>query len=209
MPFFRAQQLRLAGSLLAGGALAFGGMSFGALSAAAEPLASCNAPFLSLGNPSPGAMLMPGAYTIDGVALDPMAQQNSGISDVSVFIDNRDSGGFALGDAQTGYVPSFAPGDEEAVASTPNPGAFHMVVTLPTDILGEHNIVAYARSALTGQQTVVSVPVVFGESPSKAGVDVATLAETNTNPGAAPTGCGGSSTGSESASPAPPSAVTP
>jgi len=163
----------------------------GALTASAAPLASCGEPIVSLGNPSPGDMLMPGGYTIDGVAFDPMSAQpqQSGISNVSIFLDNRDEGGIDLGNTTTGFVPNFTPADEEALPSATNPGAFHLVVSLPSNVVGGHNIVAYARSALTGQETVVSVPVVLGESPTRAGLDVANLTESNSNPGAAPSNC--------------------
>jgi len=189
---FRSRRLRLAGSVLVSSVFIGSASILGVFPASAAPLASCGDPVVDLANPNPGDMLLSGSYTIDGVAFDPMEAQpreNSGIADVSIFLDSRDSGGVELGKTATGFFPSFAPTDEEALPTTPNAGAFHLVVTLPSNIAGEHDIVAYVRSALSGQETVVSVPVVLGESPSKAGVEVATLSESNSNPGAAPTNC--------------------
>lgn len=189
---FRFRRLRFAGAVLASSVLVGSASTLGVLTASAAPVASCGEPVLSLANPNPGDMLMPGGYQIDGVAFDPMSAQplqSSGISDVSIFLDSRDSGGVNLGTTSTGYVPSFAPADEDAAPMTPNAGAFRLVVTLPSNVVGEHDIVAYARSSLTGQETVVSVPVLLGQDPSKTGVDVTTLSESNSNPGTAPVNC--------------------
>jgi hypothetical protein len=137
--------------------------------------ASCAAPVLDLANPAPGAMLVPGAYTIEGLALDPLAQQGSGIDQVSVFLGNRDQGGIELG--------STVPG------SAQNPDAFNLTVSLPTTQVGEFQFTAYALSLLTGKETQVSLPIVLGEDPSKAALPAGTATESSTNPGTAPLNC--------------------
>jgi hypothetical protein len=209
MFLLRSQRLRVAGSVVASSLLFASVSTLGVFTASAAPSASCGEPVLNLANPNPGDMLLPGSYEIDGVAFDPtiaQPQQNSGISTVSIFLDSRDAGGMNLGNTVTGFVPTFAPADEEALPTTTNAGAFRILVTLPSNVIGEHSIVAYARSA-TGGETAVSVPVVLGESPSKAGVEVSALSESNSNSGAAPTNC---SPSGGTAAPAPtPTAVLP
>ncbi|HLZ28682.1 MAG TPA: hypothetical protein VKV73_15315 [Chloroflexota bacterium] len=140
---------RLLASAAAAGALSLQPIS----SFAQTAPTSCTVPVLDLANPGPGAMVLPGAYTIQGAAFDPEAAQGSGIDQVSFFLGDRNAGGMALGVAQPDKGPRL---DD-----------FSVTVTLPSTSLGEHEFVAYARSALTGNETQVSFPIVLGEDPSK------------------------------------------
>jgi hypothetical protein len=79
---------------------------------------------------------------------------------VSVFLDNRDEGGIYLGDATLG-------------ASTPmpsEPAQFALAGwTLTTPALqgvGDgHTLFIYARSAMTGEESVVQIPITIGSDP--------------------------------------------
>jgi hypothetical protein len=123
--------------------------------AAASQAASSNvsvahaAPVLQLGNPNPGDVLSNGDVIISGVAFDPSATQGGGIDRVELFLENRDEGGQPLG------------------SGVPGAGnVFSIKATLPSSANGGHNLVAYARSSLTGQETVQSVPVFVGAAPT-------------------------------------------
>jgi hypothetical protein len=137
--------------------------------------ASCSLPVLDLSNPSPGAMLLPGAYTVEGIAFDPEVQQGSGIDQVSLFLGDRDKGGITLGTTQPG--------------SGPRQDGFSLTVTLPSTTVGQFDFQAYARSALTGEETRVSLPIVLGEDPSKAALVPSVAVESSTNPGLVPSSC--------------------
>lgn len=107
------------------------------------------APVLELGNPNPGDVVPNGDVIIQGVAFDPNASQANGIDRVDLFLDNRDEGGLPLG--------SGAPGSGNT---------FKIKATLPSSANGGHNLVAYARSSVTGMETVESVPVFVGAAPT-------------------------------------------
>jgi hypothetical protein len=107
------------------------------------------APVLQLGNPNPGDVMPNGDVIIQGVAFDPSASQANGIDRVELFLDSRDQGGLPLG--------SGAPGSGNA---------FKIKATLPSSANGGHNLVAYARSSVTGLETVESVPVFVGVAPT-------------------------------------------
>ena len=68
---------------------------------------------------------------------------------MELFLDNRDEGGLPLG--------SGAPGAGNT---------FKIKATLPNSANGGHNLVAYARSSVTGLETVESVPVFVGAPPT-------------------------------------------
>ena len=143
---------------------------------------------LDLANPAPGEMLLPGAYTIQGAALDPAAAQGSGIDHVSFFLGDRNAGGMPLGATQTGKGPRL---DD-----------FSVTVTLPSARLGEQQFVAYAHSSLTGKETQVSFPIVLGEDPTKTPLNAAP--ETASTP----SGCDVTATALAAASTAAPVSVT-
>jgi hypothetical protein len=96
---------------------------------------------LDLSNPQPGDTVVSGAYTVTGSAVDARAQAGSGIDRVSIFLDSRDDGGTQL--AQ--IVP---------VGSN-----FSATVQLPTNRLGGHTLVAYAHSAISDTEAMVSAAI--------------------------------------------------
>jgi hypothetical protein len=118
------------------------------------PMGPHAAPSLSLGNPSDGSVLSNGDIVIQGLAWDPAATTGSGVDSVQVFLGSRDDGGILLG--------SGVPGANGVM----NARAFSVKASIPNSISGGHDFVAYARSALTGEETVVSVPVFVGAAPT-------------------------------------------
>ena len=120
-------------------------------------------PALEVANPSPGAMLETGAMTIQGVAYDPAATEGIGVDRVSVFLDDRDMGGMFLGDAKLAQ-PTFMPTEG---AQFPNAGWMLLTPTLKGTGDG-HMLYVYAHSAVTGDETVLRIPVTIGEKPGTA-----------------------------------------
>lgn len=112
-------------------------------------------PVLLLANPNAYDTLNRGPLLVTGVAYDPASTSGSGIDQVSFFLDDRDAGGLSLGGTT---VPG--------TANASLPRVYNTVVHIPTSGNGLHNFVAYARSALTGLETKVSVPVFIGAPPS-------------------------------------------
>jgi hypothetical protein len=106
-------------------------------------------PVLSLANPGPGDKISEGGLVVFGTAYDPAATSDSGIARVDLFLGFRDNGGIALGSA----VPGVRVGG--------NPRAFSLTVDLP-DTDSTTVFAAYAISAITGQETVVSFPLFVG-----------------------------------------------
>jgi polysaccharide biosynthesis protein PslG len=101
---------------------------------------------LSVGNPQPGDLIPRGKYVMQGLAFDRAASSGSGVDRVSVFVDDRDTGGQHVGDATLGQ-----------------PGATGFTVTADLSrIAGGHTLYVYARSAVSGRETVVSFPVAVG-----------------------------------------------
>ena len=115
-------------------------------------------PTLEVANPSPGAMLETGAMTIEGVAYDPVATEGIGVDRVSVFLDDRDAGGMFLGDAKLGQ-PTFMPTEGVQL-----PNAGWMLLTPALKGTGDgHMLYVYAHSGVTGDETVLRIPVTIGE----------------------------------------------
>jgi mono/diheme cytochrome c family protein len=110
---------------------------------------------LELANPSPGSRVDPGHFVVEGRAVDVRAQQGSGIDRIDFFLDDRSLGGRFVGTTTPGQTPGSAP------------TSFHATVSLP-NLIGGHDLVAYARSAVTGHESVVSIPIAVGTDPSKA-----------------------------------------
>ena len=106
-------------------------------------------PVLQLSNPNPGDVLSQGDYIVSGVAFDPSANTGNGISRIDVFLGQRDSGGVILGSV----VPQ---GDRQ----------WSIKATLPSNLTGGHDFVAYAYSSVDGQETSISVPVFVGAAPT-------------------------------------------
>jgi hypothetical protein len=73
---------------------------------------------------------------------------------VEFFIGSREDGGIPLGSVVPGAL------------TTENPRFYTATVKIPDNVSGGRNFVTYARSALTGRETVVSVPVFVGAPPS-------------------------------------------
>jgi hypothetical protein len=113
------------------------------------------APVLDLANPTSGAVLPTGDVIIEGVAFDPAATDGAGVDRVELFLDSRESGGLSLG--------SSVPGANGAL----NPRAFRITAEIPSNTNGGHSLVAYAHSAVTGQETIVTIhEVFFGVEPT-------------------------------------------
>jgi hypothetical protein len=101
---------------------------------------------LSISNPQPGDLLPRGKYVMQGLAFDRAARTGSGVDRVSVFVDNRDTGGQQVGEATLGQ-----------------PGATGFTVTADLSRAGGgHTLFVYARSAVSGREAIVSFPVVIG-----------------------------------------------
>jgi hypothetical protein len=111
-------------------------------------------PTLIVENPNPGAMLTLGKLEMQGMAFDPAATTGSGVDRVSVFLDNRDEGGIFLGDATLA-----APATVDWTLLTP-------VLKGTGD---GHSLFVYARSAVTGDETVVKIPVTIGDTVHASG----------------------------------------
>src|SRR5205814_9796808 len=110
----------------------------GAVVAAAPPpavLAAATQPgpslVLSIANPQPNDLLPRGRYVMQGQAFDRAAASGSGVDRVSVFLDDRDSGGQHLADGTLGQ---------------PTATAFTVTADF-SRLSGAHNLFVYARSS--------------------------------------------------------------
>jgi mono/diheme cytochrome c family protein len=122
----------------------------------------CPGPRLELANPSPGSRVEAGSLVVQGRAVDIRASKGSGIDRIEFFLEDRDAGGIFVGTA------------------TPSQTIFQATVSLPASI-GAHNLFAYARSAVTGRESVVSIPIALGEDPSSAFATVPAAIGQNVN----------------------------
>jgi Glycosyl hydrolase catalytic core len=120
--------------------------------AVSPPLLSALAPItqpgpslvLSVGNPQPNDLLPRSKIVMQGLAFDRAANTGSGVDKVSVFVEDRDAGGQLVGDAVLGQ-----------------PGTTGFTVTADFSRAGGgHTLFVYARSSVTGRETVVSFPIV-------------------------------------------------
>jgi hypothetical protein len=98
---------------------------------------------LSVANPQPEDLVPHSGYAMQGVAYDRNAGAGSGVDRVAVFLGDRDNGGQHLGDAKLGE---------------PQPGAFALTVDFSKSS-GQHSLFVYARSAVSGKETVVNFPI--------------------------------------------------
>ena len=87
--------------------------------------------------PHPGAVLTPGKYEVSGRA----SSNTSNIDRVQLFLDNRDLGGFSLGEAQL------------------SGNRFHAVVDFPQNAVGLHSVFVYARSAGSQKEGIATTGV--------------------------------------------------
>ena len=108
-----------------------------------------SAPVLSLGNPNAGDVLPLGDTYVNGIAYDPGATSGAGVDRVELFLDSRENGGTVVGIGTPGTDHTFS-----------------VKVTLHSNQTGGHTFYAYARSSVTGLETVTSVPVFVGPSPT-------------------------------------------
>ena len=148
--------LKLLGPVTAAAALAFGTLPALAQTAPTTGSTECSGIRFELANPDPGSMVEPGAYVVQGVAMDSRASEAPGIDRVDIFLDSREAGGINLGTA----VPGTTTGPF-------GPDSFQTTIDLP-DMVGGHDLVAYARSSFNGAESVISVPIAIGEDTSKA-----------------------------------------
>jgi 3D (Asp-Asp-Asp) domain-containing protein len=148
--------VRLLGPLAAAAALAIGALPALAQTAPMTTSGECSGIRFELANPDPGSMIEPGGYVVQGVAMDQRATQGPGIDHIDFFLDSREEGGLNIGSA----VPGMTTGPF-------GPDSFQTTLDLP-DMIGGHDLVAYAHSAVNGAESVISVPIAVGEYVSKA-----------------------------------------
>jgi hypothetical protein len=140
----------------------------GALPATAHPQPP--GPTLDVANPSPGDMLTPGSMVITGVAYDDNAESGIGVDRVSVFLGDRDeeNGAQFLGHAKLGLP------NPQAVEKGDAQFAF-AGWSITTPILKgtgqERAIHVYARSSVSGVETVEVIPVIMGAGGGAGGGD--------------------------------------
>jgi plastocyanin len=116
---------------------------------------------LSVANPNPGNQEIPRSLVMSGSALDSTATSGTGISQVQAFLGNRDTGGTFVGAADFAQLPGA-------------PGSWSLTATLPPNINGGQEMFVYGMSSVSGQEAVVSIPIVVGEVPTSTSVpDVA------------------------------------
>jgi hypothetical protein len=150
--------MRLLGPLSVAAALGIGSLPALAQTTTIAPIASdCSAIRFELANPSPGSMIEPGGLVLEGIAMDSRAQGSLGIDRVDFFLDDRDQGGLSVGTAIPGALPGpFGPASFQTTVSIPN-------------VMGGHDLFAYAHSTVNGAERVIAVPVAVGEDPAKIG----------------------------------------
>jgi hypothetical protein len=111
---------------------------------------NCSSIHLSISNPSPGDVLTPGNYVINGQAFDTTGAASPSIDRVEAFLDNpRDSGGRLLGQVSPNdTAPHFL------TAST-----FALLVNIPNTPADNntHQLFVYARSQQSGAEVVLGV----------------------------------------------------
>jgi hypothetical protein len=107
-------------------------------------------------NPSPGDRVEVGNYHVAGRAADARATHGTGIDHIDFFLDSRESGGRFVGRTS----PAISGGSAD-------PTHFQTTLTLP-NMVGIHQLFAYAYSSATGQTGVLSVPIALGQDPAKA-----------------------------------------
>jgi hypothetical protein len=139
-----------------------------AASAQAQP-----GPTLVVENPNPGDMLTLGKLEMQGVAFDPVATTGSGVDRVSVFLDNRDEGGMFLGDA---------------TLAAPSSVGWTLLTPVLKGTGDGHTLFVYARSAVTGEETIIKIPVTIGDTVHPTGGSTESVlsgvGETPESPGA-------------------------
>ncbi len=136
------------------------GLATGTSTALAQSAAvgvDCWGMHFEIANPRPGSSLSAGRYVVQGGADDSRAEDGTpGIDSVDLFLGSRDRGGTIVGHtAPTSDGPW-------------SPDSFETTITLPRTPVAEE-LYGYAHSAVTGDVSVVSVPIAVGVDVSKAG----------------------------------------
>jgi hypothetical protein len=108
-------------------------------------------PVLRIANPNAGDFVSRGDYWSFGVGFDQASKQGAGVDAVSYYLEPRDNGGALIGTATPGLL-----GGEL--------GAYAALLKFPTGAAGGHNLVAYAHSSVSGQESAVSIPIYVGGS---------------------------------------------
>jgi hypothetical protein len=121
-------------------------------------------PTLVVSNPNPGDRVTPGSLMIQGVAFDPVATTGIGVDRVSVFLDDRDTGGLHLGDATLG-APNVMTTEPAQFASA----GWALTTPALKGAGDQHILFVYARSAVTGEETVTQIPVFIGDKVHNTG----------------------------------------
>jgi len=163
---FASRHLRLIGPLAAAAALSASSMpAFAQTVTTTTPstTGACTGVRFELANPAPGTEVN-GDLVVQGIAQDMRATpaQGLGIDRVDFFLGSRDTGGTSIGTALPG-----------AVGGPFGPNSFQTTISFPKSQKGGHDFVAYAHSVVTGQESVLSMPIAVGESPQDANVDTA------------------------------------
>jgi hypothetical protein len=110
-------------------------------------------PVLRVDNPKSGDLLPVGDTIINGVAFDPGAPAGtSGVDQVTIFNGRREAGGRFLGSGTTG--------------ASGNTDAFAVKASVTLNMNGAGTLAVYAHSSITGQESVVTIPVFFGTPPT-------------------------------------------
>jgi hypothetical protein len=143
-------------------------LGLGSLPALAQTTTSapCASIHFDLANPSAGARVEQGGLIVQGQAMDSRAAQGPGVDRVDFFLGSRDDGGQNVGSAVPGMTDN-VPGSVGLYPSTTGPAGFETTVMLPNEI-GGHDLFAYAHSTVTGEESVIGVPISIGEDPAKA-----------------------------------------
>jgi hypothetical protein len=135
------------------------GLGLAAVPAAAHPQPP--PPTLDVANPGAGAMLTPGAMVIQGIAYDDNAESGAGVDRVSIFLGDRDeeNGALFLGDARLGLTnPQAVEGGDPQFAFA----GWSVTTPVLKDTGQERALYVYARSSVSGVETVEIIPVVLG-----------------------------------------------
>jgi hypothetical protein len=137
-------------------------LALSAPAGAQVPIAPGEMPVVELANPIAGDVLPVGDYVVTGTAFDPAATEGAGVSRVDLFLGNRELGGVFLGSAVPGQdvIKNVTPGTRLAETG------FQTTVTLPTNVMGGTDLVAYAYSSVTGRVISVRLPVYVGVAPT-------------------------------------------
>jgi len=141
--------------MAAAAALAVSALPAAAQSVPATPSGDCSMIRFELSNPAPGSQVSNG-LVVSGIAQDlrASAAQGTGIDRVDFFLGNRDLGGDNLGTTSVG-----------GMTGPFGPISFQATLMFAKQKGGNH-LVAYAHSAVTGQESVLDVPIVLGVDPS-------------------------------------------